>query len=74
MRRPWHREVLMATAEDSKEFRQNAQDCLQWARDAKTDEERKAFVDMARTWMQAATKAEGMVIPVADELPTPKTH
>jgi hypothetical protein len=41
----------MATAD---EYRQFAEECLRWARGAKTDEQRKAFLDMARAWTQAA--------------------
>jgi hypothetical protein len=46
----------MATAD---EYRQFAEECLRWARDAKPDEERKAFLDMARAWTQAAAKTNG---------------
>ena len=35
----------------------NAEECLQWARAARTDDKRKAFLDMARTWTQAADLA-----------------
>ena len=37
-----------------KEYRHFAEECLSWARDARSEEERKAFLDMARTWTQAA--------------------
>jgi hypothetical protein len=35
------------------DYRKYAEECLRWACDAGTDEERKAFLDMARTWIQA---------------------
>jgi hypothetical protein len=36
------------------EFRLFAEECLRFAEKAKTEPERKAFLDMARTWTQAA--------------------
>jgi hypothetical protein len=39
------------------EFRQFAEECLRFAEQAKTEPERKAFLDMARTWTQAAVGA-----------------
>jgi hypothetical protein len=43
----------MGTAD---EYRQFAEECFRWARDAKTDAARKAFLDMARAWTQAAAR------------------
>jgi hypothetical protein len=34
------------------------EECLRWARNAKTEDERKAFLDMARTWTKAASLGE----------------
>jgi hypothetical protein len=36
------------------EFRRFAEECLRSAEEAKTEPERKAFLDMARAWTQAA--------------------
>ena len=36
------------------QFRQFAEECLRSAEEAKTDVERKAFLDMARAWTRAA--------------------
>ena len=36
------------------EFRQFAEECLRSAEQARTEQERKAFLDMARAWTQAA--------------------
>ena len=44
-------ESVMSTAN---EYRLFAEECLRWARSAKTEDERKAFLDMARTWTIAA--------------------
>jgi hypothetical protein len=49
----------MATAD---EYRQYAKECLQWADEAKTDDERRSFLDMARDWTLAAMRLEGMVL------------
>jgi hypothetical protein len=40
------------------EFRQYADECLHSARDATSEAERKAFLDMARTWTQAAIRGQ----------------
>ena len=47
------------------EYRKFAEECLRWARDAKTDEERKAFLDMARAWTQAAPRMRGEAAPTS---------
>ena len=54
------------------ECRKNAEECLGWARTARTDEDRAAFLDMARTWTQAALMAEGASLGIAEILPTRK--
>src|SRR5438046_3414635 len=41
------------------ECRKNAEECLHWASGAKTEEERRSFLDMARTWTEAASMANG---------------
>ena len=46
----------MATAA---EFRQYASECLHWATEVETDEDRQAFLDMARDWTLAALRLEG---------------
>jgi hypothetical protein len=45
------------------EYRQFAAECMRAAREAKTDTERKVFIDMVRAWTQAA-EADGAVVPV----------
>jgi hypothetical protein len=40
------------------EFRCYADECLDSARDATSEAERKAFLDMARTWTQAALRVQ----------------
>jgi hypothetical protein len=46
----------------AKEFRENADDCLVWARTVTSEHERAIFLDMARNWLEAASKAEGRKI------------
>jgi hypothetical protein len=43
----------MTTAD---EFRQYAQECLEWAKQAETDDQRQSFLDMARDWTLAALR------------------
>jgi hypothetical protein len=45
------------------EYRHFAEECLRWARDAKSEEERKAFLDMAHTWTQAAVCEDSARVP-----------
>jgi hypothetical protein len=40
-------------------FREYAKECLRWAAEAKTEEEREAFVVLAEQWLEAALRAEG---------------
>jgi hypothetical protein len=37
------------------DYLQYAQEVTRWASEAKTDSERKAFIEMARAWMQCAS-------------------
>jgi hypothetical protein len=40
------------------EFRQYAEEALRWADQSKTLKEKLALIELARTWMQAATASE----------------
>ena len=42
----------------SKEFRENADECMDWARTARGDRERAIFLQMAEAWLQAAIRLE----------------
>jgi hypothetical protein len=48
----------MTTAD---EFREYAKECLQWADEAETDDQRQSFLDMARDWTLAALHLDGML-------------
>lgn len=61
----------MLTAPGCREF---AEQCLGWAKKTANPDQQKAFLDMARTWTQAATQLEVGFGPI-DEPPTMwKTH
>jgi hypothetical protein len=38
----------------AKEYRDFAEECLRWAEETKDDAQRKAFLEMANSWIQAA--------------------
>ena len=46
-----------------KEYREYAAECLEWAKTAKSDREREIFLQMANTWLQAASCAERRTAP-----------
>ena len=50
----------MATA---KEFQEFADECMRWATDARTEDQRQTFLQMACAWTQAALRLEGVLIP-----------
>jgi hypothetical protein len=43
----------------SEQFRENAAECLDWARTAKSEKERGVFLQMAEAWLAAALRCEG---------------
>jgi hypothetical protein len=45
----------------AEEFRQYAEEAMRWARKSKTEEEKQALMDIARTWTQAAVHSERFV-------------
>jgi hypothetical protein len=42
----------------SNEFRAFANECLDWAKSARSDSERDIFLQMAQAWVEAATRSE----------------
>jgi hypothetical protein len=44
--------------DSAKHYRDYAEDCLNWAKTAKSDQERETFERMAQTWLEAAMRAE----------------
>jgi hypothetical protein len=50
----------------SSEYRQYAEECLESARTATSEDERKQFLDLAKMWMTAAQQMDdGMSVPPA---------
>jgi hypothetical protein len=45
------------------QFRKFAAECLRWAAKAKTQQDKKPFLDMANDWAQAAMRLEGKALP-----------
>jgi hypothetical protein len=45
------------------EYREYAHECARWAAEAKSDEMRQAFLDMANHWLAAALQVDGLITP-----------
>jgi hypothetical protein len=52
-----------------KEYREYADECLGWAKTSKSDREREIFLQMARTWHEAANLAEAKQTPRDPDAP-----
>jgi hypothetical protein len=46
----------------AEEFRQYAEEAVRWARKSKTEHEKQAFMDLARTWTEAAVQSDRIVV------------
>jgi hypothetical protein len=53
----------------AQQYRENAEECIGWARTARTDKERATFLQMARTWIEAAERLESHPPPVISDDP-----
>jgi hypothetical protein len=42
------------------EYRDMADECLKWAREARTDEVRASYRQLAQIWLDAASKLDGL--------------
>jgi hypothetical protein len=42
----------------SKEYREFADECMRWAKTARSDREKRVFLQMAETWLKAAVVAD----------------
>jgi hypothetical protein len=47
---------------EADQFRRYAQEALLWARHSKTEREKRALLELARTWAQAAVERERTVV------------
>jgi hypothetical protein len=52
----------------AKEYRDYAAECIDSAKTARSEKERLTFIEMANTWLQAATAAERANAPAASDL------
>jgi hypothetical protein len=48
----------------AKEYREYAAECMDWARSARTDQERDTFIQIAKTWLNATLVSEMKTGPV----------
>jgi hypothetical protein len=60
----------------AKDFREYADECLGWAKTARSDKDRKSYLQMAETWLRAAAQYEKVGPPrkrsgAADRPPPP---
>jgi hypothetical protein len=55
--------MTTAVKTTANEFRDYAKECLKWADEAKTDDQRQSFLDMARDWTLAAARFDGALVP-----------
>jgi hypothetical protein len=56
----------------SKQYREFARECLRWAEESTSEEDRRHFLDMAKAWMQAAAEVREVSHHVdASPLPRP---
>jgi hypothetical protein len=46
----------------AEEFRQYAEEAMRWAYQSKTEKDKQALVDLARTWTQAAMQSERILV------------
>lgn len=53
------------------QFRQYAEEAMRWAVRSKTEAEKHAFMELARTWTQAALQSKGAVVVTDDSVPAP---
>ena len=47
--------------ENAKQFRQYAEEAVRWAYQSKTQKEKEALIELARTWTQAAVQTEHII-------------
>jgi hypothetical protein len=45
--------------ETSEDYWRYAEECFKWAREAKTDDERQQYLDLANAWVLAASLQDG---------------
>jgi len=57
----------------SKQYREFAKECLRWAEESTSDEDRRHFIDMAKAWVHAAAELRELSHePEAPLVPVPR--
>jgi hypothetical protein len=51
----------------AKEYREFAAECIRWATEVDSEDDRNSFLDMARDWTLAAMRLEGTLILSGDQ-------
>jgi hypothetical protein len=62
--------TVMPSAKEYRDYRDYAEECIDWAKTARSDWERDTFLQMAKAW----TKAEVVATEAAQSLPKPREH
>jgi hypothetical protein len=52
--------VWSSSMKTAAEYRAMADECFQWAREAQTDEVRESYLQLARIWLNTASKLDGL--------------
>jgi hypothetical protein len=55
----------------AKEYREFAAECLRWATEVESEDDRQAFLNMARDWTLVALRLEGTLVPSGEQQPLP---
>jgi hypothetical protein len=63
-------EHSLGCAVSTKEFQEYADECMAWAKSAKTDKEREIYLQMAKAWSDAALIAREKHIPAFAKPPS----
>ena len=53
----------------SKQYRDFARECLRWAEESASEDDRRHFIDMAKAWMHAAAELRVVNDDIAAPLP-----
>jgi hypothetical protein len=60
-----------AAMSSAKEYREFAAECLRWATEVESEDDRQAFLNMARDWTLVALRLEGTLVPSGEQQPLP---
>jgi hypothetical protein len=55
----------------SKQYREFARECLRWAEESASEEDRRHFLDMAKAWVHAAAELRDVSDHLETSLPRP---